>query len=510
MVWVGIWSGIFHWATAFFNLCDYMRTITDFSSNTFALYVGTIYIIKGCEELSINFNDEQYLNGFASAMIAILFTLTIYFLEKIRNTTIGRPFLRQTLADYAYPIATIFWTGFAHFPGNLEHVNFQYLPITRPAFHPTVDRPWVVSFWTLPASWIFAALPFGFLMTLLFYYDHNVSSLTAQARKFPLTKPAGFHWDFFLLGCTCFGAGFLNIPLPNGLVPQAPVHTEALTTYTEEAIETRCVKTSPSSRKPQPYGANDTMATNEDNAPTSMTEETLEITKSTRPTHVAEQRLSHFLMALLLLGLMTPPLLTVLSLMPRAIFSGVFFIVGWGSISPSSNDITSRLLFLASEKRFRSPSHPLIRAHIPDKRVALFVTFQVIGWAATVAISQTLGAVAFPVLIMALIPLRWVLLPRWFTVEELGVLDCLTAEAEVVNVSLGGTPVLPEVRRERARAKETGLEGGRGGGNDENGEKMKRRRVPRDASGALQGTGGFFARQHRDESGNDSEDTRVE
>ncbi len=48
----------------------------------------------------------------------------------------------------------------------------------------------------------------------------NVSSLTAQAKQFPLKKPGGFHWDFFLLGCTSFVAGIIGIPLPNGLVPQ--------------------------------------------------------------------------------------------------------------------------------------------------------------------------------------------------------------------------------------------------------------------------------------------------
>lgn len=50
----------------------------------------------------------------------------------------------------------------------------------------------------------------------------------AQARSFPVKRPAGFHWDFFLLGCTTFVAGVLGLPAPNGLVPQAPVHTEAL------------------------------------------------------------------------------------------------------------------------------------------------------------------------------------------------------------------------------------------------------------------------------------------
>jgi len=51
----------------------------------------------------------------------------------------------------------------------------------------------------------------------------NVSSITAQAKQFPLKKPAGFHWDFFLLGCTSFIAGIIGIPLPNGLVPQVHI-----------------------------------------------------------------------------------------------------------------------------------------------------------------------------------------------------------------------------------------------------------------------------------------------
>lgn len=45
-------------------------------------------------------------------------------------------------------------------------------------------------------------------------------------------------------------------------------------------------------------------------------------------TAVVEQRVSHFLMGLALIGTMTGPLLTVLATMPRAVFGGVFFIVG--------------------------------------------------------------------------------------------------------------------------------------------------------------------------------------
>jgi MFS superfamily sulfate permease-like transporter len=46
MAWTGIWAAIFHWLVAIFNACDYMRYVTDFSSEAFGMYVGIIYISK--------------------------------------------------------------------------------------------------------------------------------------------------------------------------------------------------------------------------------------------------------------------------------------------------------------------------------------------------------------------------------------------------------------------------------------------------------------------------------
>ncbi|KAK5093412.1 hypothetical protein LTR70_004772 [Exophiala xenobiotica] len=442
MVWVGIWAAVWHWAVALTNLCDYMRTITDFSSQTFGLYVGTIYVIKGCEELAINFEDGQISNGFASAMVAILYFLTVFFLDRIGQTAFATSPVRKFLSEYAYPLATIWWTGFTHIPGNLAYANFTRLPVTR-AFYPTVDRSWVVPFWTLPVKWIFVALPIGGLMMLLFYYDHNVSSLTAQARNFPLKKPAGFHWDFFLLGWTCFIAGILNIPLPNGLVPQAPVHTDALTYYKDE----------PEHVSTKDYEAEPVM-----------------VRHNTTAIRVAEQRVSHFVMGLLFVGMMTGPLLTVLHTMPRAILSGVFFTVGLGGIL-SNPILVHKLKFLFTQRNFIPPHEPLLK--VKRSQIWHYLGWQLLGWATTVAISQTIAAIGFPVLIMALIPLRWKFLPRLFTREELDIMDDLTADREVVLVSLGGKPELPEDRLMRGKESRgdrldpergaAGLEGGRGG-----------------------------------------------
>jgi boron transporter len=44
MAWVGIWAAIFHWVFAICNTCEYMRYVTDFSSQSLGMYVGIIYI----------------------------------------------------------------------------------------------------------------------------------------------------------------------------------------------------------------------------------------------------------------------------------------------------------------------------------------------------------------------------------------------------------------------------------------------------------------------------------
>jgi len=97
--------------------------------------------------------------------------LTVYGLEYIGKTVMFRPTIRGLLADFAYPIGTIFWTGFSHIPGPIRDTGLPRLPITK-SFYPTVDRSWLVDFWTLEVKWVFISLPMGILLTLLFYYDH--------------------------------------------------------------------------------------------------------------------------------------------------------------------------------------------------------------------------------------------------------------------------------------------------------------------------------------------------
>jgi hypothetical protein len=114
----------------------------------------------------------------------------------------------------------------------------------------------------------------------------------------------------------------------------------------------------------------------------------------------------------------------------------VLILLQWGSIE--SNGILAKFMYLMSEHRFIQRDNPLNT--VSQKKIWLFIGIQALGVACTVAISQTIAAIGFPVLIIALIPIRTLLMPKWFTEHELNVMDDLTATNPAVLVSFGGTP----------------------------------------------------------------------
>ncbi len=88
---------------------------------------------------------------------------------------------------------------------------------------------------------------------------------------------------------------------------------------------------------------------------------------------VAEQRISHFVMGLAIIGTMTGPLLTVLHLIPDALFAGVFFVVGWGGLE--GNGIMAKILYLIREPRFVRTDEPLLQ--LPKSRIASYLFWQI-------------------------------------------------------------------------------------------------------------------------------------
>ncbi|KAJ6093247.1 hypothetical protein N7486_008536 [Penicillium sp. IBT 16267x] len=421
MCWIAIWSLIMHWLLAITNACNGLTYVTRFSCDIFGFYVACIYLQKGIQVLTRQWAQVGETSAYLAIMVALLVLMAAWILGELGNSNLFQRYVRKFLEDYGTPLVIIFFTGFVHF-GHMRDVDVAVLPTSK-SFFPTLDRPWLVHFWNIDVGDIFLAIPFALLLTILFYFDHNVSSLIAQGTEFPLRKPAGFHWDIWLLGLTTFVAGLLGIPFPNGLIPQAPFHTAAL-------CVTRQVADEDDTNKGKAIRVTD---------------------------HVVEQRVSNLAQGILTLGTMSGPLLIVLHLIPQGVMAGLFFIMGVQALQ--GNGITQKLIFLAQDKELTPASNPLKRI---KRRSAIwvFVIIELLGFGATFAVTQTIAAIGFPVIILLLVPVRSFLFPLWFTREELNVLDAPTASPFTME-SVGGTHGQEE---EPAEVTSSGAESSNGNG----------------------------------------------
>ncbi|KAB8216468.1 HCO3 transporter family-domain-containing protein [Aspergillus novoparasiticus] len=398
MAWIGIWSLIMHWIIAITNMCNGLTYVTRFSCDIFGFYVAFVYLQKGIQVLTRQWASDGETSAYLSIMVALLVLMSGWVCGEIGKSSLFHRWVRKFIEDYGTVLTIVFFTGFVHF-GHMRDVGVSTLPISK-SFFPTADRGWLVRFWDLSVGDIFLAIPFALLLTILFYFDHNVSSLIAQGSEFPLRKPAGFHWDMFLLGITTGVAGILGLPAPNGLIPQAPFHTASL-------CVTRHVVDENEENKGKVVRVID---------------------------HVVEQRFSNLAQGIMTLGTMSGPLLIVIHLIPQGVLAGLFFVMGVQALE--GNGITQKLIFLAQEHGLTASSHPLKRL---ERRwsIWLFVIIELIGFGATFAITQTIAAIGFPVIILLLIPVRAFLFPWLFTAEELSALDAPTASPFTME-SVGG------------------------------------------------------------------------
>ena len=389
MCWIYLWSMVFHIIIAVGNYISWMRIISLYSCDIFGFFINLVYIQKGIQILLNQFDDVNLASGYCSVMIALCMIIC-----GVGSTTFGnylhyfRPWVRKVFVDYGVVASVIFFTGFIHFGGKLNDTELARLPITK-SFQPTEHgdiRPhgWFIHFWpgeNIEVGDVFLAIPFAILLTFLFYFDHNVSSLMCQSKEYPLKKPASFHWDFLLLGLTTGFAGIMGIPPPNGLIPQAPLHTDSLVVYDH----------------------------------------------SGKKLSVVEQRVTNTVQGIMTFVMMSRPFLVILGLVPQAVLSGLFFIMAISGLH--GNIVTNRIRYIFLDKHYveNDPNCPQLFRDIhalPTKKwFYIYVVLEVIGGVAEFVITLTIAAVGFPgVLLFLAFCAKWIW-PLFIPREELDRLD---------------------------------------------------------------------------------------
>lgn len=303
MAWSLIHSAWLHYLLAIVNAHDWtMRYVTTFATEIFSLLNSIIYFHKAIQELE-RAHESLSFAAFLYAVIGAVGTMLLaIFLSTAESwRPLFHRYVRLGLKEYAAAISIIVFIALPHV-GELASLDKMTLAVST-TFRPTSPEREIffVEFWKLPIQWIFASMIPGLIITILFFFDHEVSSIICTIDRYGTRKPGGFAWDIVLLGTTTALCGILGIPPANGLLPQAPLHSESLM-HTAKEEKTIIVEG----------------------------EEKIEIREVQQ---VYEQRWSAFLHSGAILLFTSPPFMKVLGLTPTSVLAGLFLFMGEQSLS---------------------------------------------------------------------------------------------------------------------------------------------------------------------------------
>eukprot|EP00803_Ostreobium_quekettii_P000286 evm.model.scf_766EXC.5 EVM.evm.TU.scf_766EXC.5 scf_766EXC:31132-40576(+) len=514
--WVNVWAAVFIFVLALAGTCKFIDKFTRFSGELFGMLIALLFLQQAIKGLVEEFKREdvevvveggeegdgelrkllsggdavanmyswRLVNGIWGVVLATGLLLTSLLVHGARSWSFGKGWHRSLLADYGVPLMVVVWSGISYsisgtpdgIPSRLSIPNTWDVKDTWKVVQDMGD----VEGWLIGA----AAIP-GFIITALFYFDHNVSSQLAQQKEFALKKPPAYSYDFMLLACMTLMCGLLGIPPVNGVLPQAPMHTKSLATLKKQLNKRDArrglvrnsqaqglskgslsqsstgsfkrasvgVPTSPVSpdaglaRKSAGHEQQSSMVGGIPKVPSAASlsdgtagkmikqsashQSLLSLTSGERVSkqdfvtlEVKEQRLSGLLQATLVaacLGL-TP----IIKKIPKSVLWGYFAYMAIESLPGSEFWERILLLFTDPKKRYQllEAAHAPYLETVPFNVIIQFTLFQLIFMLSVYAITWAgVAGVAFPLAIMALIPFRQYVMPKMFSAAHLHELD---------------------------------------------------------------------------------------
>lgn len=217
--WVYLWGAILHWITAALNCksaasrssiftyspsvgCNFLKYVTRFPCDTFGFFVSWVYLQYGVQVITRQFTSSSggALDGaYVQLVLALVMLVLCFLFQRSARTTLFHRHVRRFLDDYGMPISLIAVSGLAYW-GRFNSSNPDTLPISG-AFQPAGGRAWLVRFWKLPGKWVGVAFPFGVVLWVLFFFDHNVSVRHTVHSGFP----SGLKTSHIVLDCSGIG-----------------------------------------------------------------------------------------------------------------------------------------------------------------------------------------------------------------------------------------------------------------------------------------------------------------
>ncbi|CAB9506504.1 Electroneutral sodium bicarbonate exchanger 1 [Seminavis robusta] len=388
--WVGFFVGFYLILIAAFGWSKYIVLCTRFLHDIYAVFVCTIYISDGIIGVVERFDNVEWASAFFAfylALFCIIFSLGFYYVD--RSTILNQRW-RHTIADYAVPLAVVLCVTISY--SVKDHVEVDRISMPR-NFEPTYQdeytgerRSWYQglaaddgsSLWVTMLVSLIAAIP----IVALFYIDHLFSCILGQKPELGLQKGEYYHSSMFITGVCNLILPMFGLPFVTASLPHSPQFTKALTDYDKSETPWKVIK-------------------------------------------VHESRVAPMVVYMLCFGGLLVP--AVLEKCPLGVVNGILTFVGLQGILPGTgNQLIDRCVLLLT-----APSEFVTRdknqngyMELPWKRIHLYTAVQLAclaacwGWRFTGPL-----AIAFPLVVVAFVPLRLVVLPKIFSEEELRLLD---------------------------------------------------------------------------------------
>eukprot|EP00105_Crassostrea_gigas_P004976 XP_011418394.2 PREDICTED: anion exchange protein 2-like isoform X3 [Crassostrea gigas] len=327
------------------------------------------------------FHDEvPQPNTALLSLVLMLGTFFIaYFLRIFRNSKFLGRSARRALGDFGVVIALFLMVLL----DAITPTVYTQKLIISDNFEPTDSskRGWIVppmgSKKRMNADMIIGASLPAFLLFILLFLETQITEMTLNKKEFKMKKGSGYHLDQVLLGIITFIGGVFGLPWMCAATVRTLCHVSSLSVYSRYHAP---------GEKP-------------------------------KLVKVREQRVTNIAVNLLLgLSLLWGPLLR---LIPMAVLFGIFLYVGVSALSSLQLYRRMKLLFIPVKHH---PSTGYVR-RVRTIKMHLFTVIQVLLLALMFGLKLSSAAIAFPLFVILLIPVRLRIMNYFFSEHELEELD---------------------------------------------------------------------------------------
>ena len=227
--WVGVWNSIFLLIFSITGFSNILKYSTRFSEECFGMFITCAFAHDGIRPTLTYFIENFYLcdDDKCEQAKAVIYLILVYGTAVIgyklfmcKRSALLNPRLREVLSDYSLPIAV----GIMSFVGSVIFRRAKLDPFPVPESSAFM----IIYLFNIPIWGIALGCGLGFVLSLLFFMDQNLSAAATNHPSNHLKKGPAYHLDMYIMGTLMFCFSIFGLPWVNAAIPHSPFHARIL------------------------------------------------------------------------------------------------------------------------------------------------------------------------------------------------------------------------------------------------------------------------------------------